>query len=85
MLLVPSRHAAQLMLRTCETFTKANNIHFSTQEDPSRIKSKGLYMVGPQGGALCQPESLLLCGRPLPWVERAQHLGHALHQDGTMT
>ena len=26
---------------------------------------------------------LLLCGRPLPWVERAEHLGHAIHMDGT--
>ena len=26
----------------------------------------------------------MLCGRPLPWVERADHLGHVLHQTGTM-
>ena len=84
LLLAPSRHAAQLMLQTCETFTTANNIQFSTHEDPSRSKSKALYVVGPRGGALCRPQPLLLCGRPLPWVERAEHLGHALHQDGTM-
>jgi hypothetical protein len=83
-LLAPSRHAAQLMLQTCETFTNSNNIQFSTHEDPSRSKSKALYVVGPRGGALRRPEPLLLCGRPLPWVERAEHLGHALHQDGEM-
>ena len=27
---------------------------------------------------------LLLCGRALPWVARAEHLGHVLSKDGTM-
>ena len=40
---------------------------------------------GPRGARLKRPVPLQLCGRPLPWVERAEHLGHALHQDGTMT
>ena len=84
LLLAPSRHAAQLMLRRCEDFAKTNNIQFSTHDDPSRSKSKVLYVVGPRGGALPRPEPLVLCGRPLPWVERAEHLGHTLHQDGTM-
>ena len=84
LLLAPSRNAAQLMLRTCEVFTKENNIQFSTHQDPKLSKSKALYVVGPRGGALPRPEPLLLCGRPLPWVERAEHLGHAIHQDGTM-
>ena len=34
LLLAPSRHAAQLMLRTCEAFTELNNIQFSTHQDP---------------------------------------------------
>jgi hypothetical protein len=84
LLLAPSRHAAQHMLKTCEDFTAANNIMFSTNEEPSRSKSKALYIVGPRGGALPRPAPLQLCGRPLPWVERADHLGHALHQDGQM-
>ena len=41
-------------------------------------------MVGPRGAALPRPAPLQLCGSPLPWVVRAEHLGHALHQDGTM-
>ena len=49
-----------------------------------KSKSKAIYIVDPSGGALPQPVPLLLCGRPLPWVERAEHLGHALHQDRTM-
>ena len=83
LLLAPSRNAAQLMLRTCEAFTALNNIQFSTHIDPSRSKSKVLYVVGPRPRGP-RPEPLLLCGRPLPWVKRAEHLGHTLHQDGTM-
>ena len=60
------RPTAQLMLRTCESFTKQNNIQFSTHSDPKSIKSKALYVVGPLGGGLQQQEPLLLCGRPLP-------------------
>ena len=56
----------------------------ATHEDPARSKSIAIYVVGPSGGALPRPVPLLLCGEPLPWVERAAHLGHALHQDGTM-
>ena len=41
-------------------------------------------MVGLRGAALPRPVPLQLCGSPLPWVERAEHLGHALHQDGSM-
>ena len=26
----------------------------------------------------------MLCGNNLPWVERASHLGHELHESGTM-
>ena len=84
LLLAPSRNAAMKMLKICELFADANNIQFSTHEDPSQSKSKALYVVGPRGGALPRPVPLVLCGRPLPWVERAEHLGHALHQDGTM-
>ena len=84
LLLAPSREAAQRMLQICETFTKASNIQFSTNSDPKKSKSKALYVVGPRGSALPRPVPLQLCGRPLPWVERADHLGHALHQDGTM-
>ena len=84
LLLAPTREAAQHMLKTCEMFTKASNIVFSTNEDPKKSKSKALFVVGPRGARLQRPLPLELCGRPLPWVERAEHLGHALHQDGTM-
>ena len=84
LLLAPSREAAQHMLQTCETFTKASNILFSTDPDPRKSKSKAMYVVGPKGSRLTRPEPLKLCGQRLPWVDRADHLGHTLHQDGTM-
>jgi hypothetical protein len=85
LLLAPSRDAAQKMLKTCELFAEKHNIRFSTDEDPKKSKSKVIHVVGPRGGAITKPAPLVLCGRPLPWVERAEHLGHTLHQDGTMS
>ena len=84
LLLAPTRDSAQKMLKICEDFTSQNNIRFSTHDDLAKCKSKALYVVGPQGRALLRPVPLVLCGRPLPWVERAEHLGHTLHQDGLM-
>ena len=84
LLLAPTRDAAQEMLKICELFTNENNIQFSTNADPKKSKSKALFVVGPRGGAQHRPAPLVLCGRPLPWVERAEHLGHVLHQDGQM-
>ena len=83
-LLAPCQDAASKMLKTCEDFTKENNIKFSVHEDPSKSKSKCLYVVGSRPGVIQRPAPLVLCGRPLPWVERAEHPGNALHQDGTM-
>ena len=83
-LLAPSRNAAQKMLRTCEEFAAQHNMKFSTDPDPSKSKSKCIYVTGPQGGGLQKPVPLQLCGQALPWVARAEHLGHALSEDGTM-
>lgn len=41
-------------------------------------------MVDPRGSRMPRPAPLVLCVRDLPWVERAEHLGNAMHQDGTM-
>ena len=84
LLLAPNRTAAQKMLRTCELFAAANNIMFSTDPNPDKSKSKAVYVTGPRGGGMKKPVPLLLCGQPLPWVARADHLGHALSEDGTM-
>jgi hypothetical protein len=83
-LLAPSRDAAQKMLSICEVFAGKNNIKFSTDLNPTKSKCKAVYVTGPRGGGLQKPAPLLLCGRALPWVDRAEHLGHALSEDGTM-
>ena len=72
------------MLRTCEQFPAKHNIKFPSDPDPSKSNSKVVYVTGLQGGGLQKPVSLQLCGRALPWVARAEHLGHALSEDGTM-
>ena len=41
-------------------------------------------LFGFQDVQMLKPAPLLLCGRALPWVARAEHLGHALSEDGTM-
>ena len=33
---------------------------------------------------LVKPAPLTLCGRDLPWVSTATHLGHELHETGDM-
>ena len=83
-LMAPSQYAAQKMLRTCEKFANDHNIRFSTDADPSKSKSKVVYVTGPRGGGLQKPAPLQSCGRDLPWVARAEHLGHTLTEDGTM-
>ena len=59
-----------------------NNIQFLTDPDPSSSKSKAIYVVGPRGPRT-KPKPLILRGQPLPWVSRANHLGHTLSDDGT--
>ena len=83
-LLAPNRLAAQRMLKICEEFADEYNIRFSTDEEHSKSKSKAIFMVGQQGKDMQKPIPLILCGKPIPWVERADHLGHTLCSDGTM-
>ena len=82
-LLAPNRAAAEQMLQLCQTWAEENNVHFSTDVDPSKSKSKAIFMCG-QRSQLPKPSPLVLCGKLLPWVETASHLGHELHQSGNM-
>ena len=82
-LIAPCRQAMQLMLDTVERFARVHNITFSTDLDPRKSKSKCIYMTGKRHN-LRKPPPLMLCGNNLPWVERASHLGHELHESGTM-
>ena len=82
-LVAPTRHAIQLMLGVCEDYASCNIILFSPHPNPSLSKTKCIYMVG-NNRNLVKPAPLTLNGRELPWVEAANHLGHMLHQSGTM-
>ena len=83
-LLAPSRRAAEIMLQICENFAKEYNIAFSTHQNPEKSKSKVMYIVGQCEKNTCPPEQLFLCGFPLPWVKKADHLGHLLAADAQM-
>jgi hypothetical protein len=82
-LLVPNREAAEQMVALCESWALENNVFFSSDPDPKKSKSKVVYMCG-QNTGLAKPSPLNLGGRVLPWVPTATHLGHELHESGTM-
>ena len=82
-LLAPNRAAAAQMLGICEAWAQENNVLFSTDPDPKKSKSKVIFMCGQQR-QLEKPAPLVLCGRSLPFVQNATHLGHELHETGTM-
>ena len=82
-LLAPSRGAMEIMLATCENFAAENNLKFSTDPNPTKSKTKCIYMCGKMNNVQ-YPAPLQLYGVDLPWVVSAVHLGHELHQAGTM-
>ena len=84
LLLAPSRSAMAQMLKTCEQFATKNHLQFSTDPDPVKSKSKCIFMTGPRLRHTPKPVPLQLYEVDLPWVEKATHLGHELHQDCTM-
>ena len=71
------------MLNICESYADRHNIMFSTDPVPSKSKTKCTFVSG-QARNLSKPDPLTLCGRDLPWVTTATHLGHELHESGTM-
>ena len=74
----------EIMLKEVEQFAEESNILFSTDPDPKQSKSKLLFVCGHQVG-LPKPAPLMLCGRPLPFVASASHLGHEIHESGNMS
>ena len=77
LLMAPTRGAMQAMLDKWEQYAIKNNIKFSTDPDPSKSKSKCIFVCGNKKN-LPTPAPLTLCGRELPWVKNAAHLGHKL-------
>ena len=83
-LLAPSRNAMVRMIKTCEEFASKNHLQFSTDPNPSKSKSKSIFMTGPRLRHVPTPVPLQLYGVDLPWVDKATHLGHELHKDCNM-
>ena len=83
LLIAPTRNSMQRMLLELEEFASENNITFSTDPVPSKSKSKCLHVVG-RRHRLADPAPLTLCGRELPWVSQADHLGNTLTVQGNM-
>ena len=83
LLIAPTRNAMQRMLLELEMFADESNITFSTDPVPAKSKSKCLFVVGNKRN-LEKPAPLTLCGRELPWVNQADHLGNMLTVQGDM-
>ena len=83
LLMAPTRDGMQLMLDTCQSFADKYNLRFSTDPNPEKSKTKCIFVCGKSRDNL-KPANLVLDGKQLPWVESAVHLGHVLHQSGTM-
>ena len=83
LLMAPTRSAMQAMLNKCEDYAVKNNIMFSTDPDPTKSKTKCIFVTGTKRD-LVKPDPLTLSGRELPWVVSANHLGHILHESGKM-
>ena len=71
----PSREALQLLLNICQEFSEEHSMQFST--DPNPVKSKTKCLVFSKKPKTEIPK-VTLNGDPLPWVERAKHLGNDL-------
>ena len=72
-----------MMVSICEKYGNDHNLVFSTDPNPSKSKTKCLYFCGRMHNVQF-PAPIKLDGKDLPWVTSAEHLGHTLHQMGTM-
>ena len=78
-LLAPNRQVLQRMLYVCQSYADEHNLVFSTDPVPALSKTKCVFFCGRQG-RVRYPDPVQLSGQDLPWVEKAEHLGHTLHQ-----
>ena len=72
LLMAPTRGAMQMMLDKCQSYAAEHNIMFSTDPNPSKSKTKCIFVCGSRRN-LAKPAPLTLCGRELPWVATATH------------
>jgi hypothetical protein len=83
LLLAPVRSVLAEMVRVCEEYGEQHNMVFSTHPIPSKSKTKCMFFCGHLTGVK-YPDPIQLDGKTLPWVVTAEHLGHTLHQSGSM-
>ena len=83
LLIAPSRNAMQRMLFELEKFAEESNIEFSTNPIPEKSKTKCIFVSGNKRN-MSKPATLTLCGRQLPFVKQADHLGNMLTEAGDM-
>ena len=72
----PSRKGLQEMIQIAEKYVREHSISFSTNQDPSKSKTKGI--VFSRRPLKFSPEPLILNETPLPWVEHAKYLGNEI-------
>ena len=68
-LIAPSLPALQDMLVTCQEYAEQHNLKFSTDLNPKKCKTKCMAFLIRQR----ELPSMMLCGNPLPWVDRMLH------------
>ena len=85
LLIAPCRSAMEQMLAVCEEFGYKNNLRFSTDTNPSKSKTKCLFMVGDKVKQPKYPAPLQLYGKDLPWVKHVTYLGPKLHKIVALT
>ena len=83
LLLAPVRSVLAEMVRVCEEYGRQHNMVFSTDPVPSKSKTKCMFFCGHRN-VVRYPDQIQLDGKILPWVVTAEHLGHTLHQSGSM-
>ena len=70
-LMCPTLDGLQKMLVVCEDYAISHNLHFSTDQNPGKSKTKCMAFIQRNR----KIPNVMLCGNPLPWVDTAKHLG----------
>ena len=70
-LMSPTLDGLQEMLKVCETYAETHNLKFSTNENPSKSKTKCMAYLFKER----KIRDMVLCGNKLPWVDKGKHLG----------
>ena len=81
-LMAMNRDMLQKMVKVCENYGLQHNLVFSTDPNPSKSKTKCVLFSG--NNCKSHPVPVILDEKPLPWVDRVEHLGHILQSNGSM-